>query len=181
MFITLLIHLLVHPKNEILSSFTCSYVVPKLCRFVFVCFVHTMDINCGQNCWEPFFGISFVFHGAEERKSNRFKTIRVNLIFGWTIVLIWFLMNVSHMATINYILFRNLMFSLLIYIVKLCCLIADVQLLILECTVSWQPIRRERPPPRLLSVSGVSASFLLISFSFGEWSFLVIYFACFSM
>lgn len=64
-------------------------------------------------------------------------------------------------------LFRTLMFSLFIDIMKLHCFIADVQLLILECTVSWQPIRRERPPPRLLSVSGVSvSSFLLISFLF---------------
>lgn len=78
-------------------------------------------------------------------------------------------MNMSHMATRNYMLVRKLMLSLLIYIVKLCCFIADVQLLILECTVSWQPIRRERPPPRLLSVSGVSVSFLLISFIFLFW------------
>jgi len=74
------------------------------------------------------------------------------------------------MATINYILVGKLMFSLLIGIVKSCCFIADVQLLILECTVPLQPIHRERPPPRLLSVSGVSvSSFILISFLILFW------------
>lgn len=111
-------------------------------------------------------------------------TILILLKFSFLGELIWYLMSMSYKANIIYNIQYVIYNSLYFWLEHSCsgCLftlwnsvvffIADVQLLILEYTVLWQPIRMERPPPRLLSVSGVSvSSFLLISFLFLFWSF----------